>query len=450
MSDLPPIQYSRENSALFTLEDERVVVLGAGRSGVAAANLAAARGAEVRLFDSRENPSPAGLDSRVSVIGNATPESGEKVYSDYLVVSPGIDTYGPLVKAFSLNTMEVMGELELGYRYYDGTTIAITGTNGKTTTTEIISHLITKAGHSAAPCGNHGVPLCELILNDAPEFAVVEVSSFQLETISTFRASVSLWLNLAPDHLDRYPNMEAYRAAKERIFLNLLPTDWKITRYEEGFEFASNHITFSAFDDSADWNYADRLICSQSAPAIDIHQTKLRGLHNIENVMAAAATINCLGIDLPAPLDSLLQDYQPPAHRCEFIRSLHGVEFINDSKSTNLHSLETALDAFEQKLILIVGGKEKGLNYKNLKEKLAKNIKLCLTIGEIGPNLVKLFSGDIETLYCESLEEAVTKAQLSAEEGDYILFSPGTSSFDMFRSYEERGDAFRTIVDGLV
>jgi len=441
--------YSLPNTSLFTLEDERVVVLGAGRSGVAAANLAVARGAEVRLFDSRESPAPSGLDERVTVIGSATPEIGETVYSDYLVISPGIDTYGDLVKAFAKNTIELMGELELGFRFYNGTCIGITGTNGKTTTTELVSHLINKLEHSAKPCGNHGQPLSELILEGAPEYAVVEISSFQLETISTFRSAVSLWLNLAPDHLDRYPSMQAYRNAKERIFETLLPTDWKVTRYEEGFSFSESHLTFSAFSKEGDYSYEDGLLICPGQPAVDLSSTKLRGLHNTENAMAALAVIDCLGLEWTAPPAVLLQDYSPPAHRCELIRDLEGVSYINDSKSTNLHSLETAILAFDRPLILIVGGKEKGLNYKELKGKLANNIKLCLTIGEIGLNLVKIFSEEVESRFCNSLENAVTEAHSFAEEGDYILFSPGTSSFDMYSSYIERGEAFRKIVNGL-
>ncbi len=443
------MSYAKENSSLFTLEDERVVVLGAGRSGIAAANLAAARGATVRLFDSRENVSPEGVDPRVEVVTDATEALGEKTFSDYLVISPGIDTYGSLVKAFSKNTVEVMGELELGFRYYAGTCIGITGTNGKTTTTELIAHLINELGHSAMPCGNHGIPLSELVLNDPSEYAVVEASSFQLETISTFRSAVSLWLNLAPDHLDRYPNLESYKAAKKRIFENLGPEDWKVTRYEEGFQFPNNHMTFSSRSPDADFTIKGDQIMTPSGIVVDLSSTKLRGLHNMENAMAAIATIQCLGIDFTAPAEALLANYSPPAHRCEFIREMRGVEFINDSKSTNLHSLETALEAFTQPLILIIGGKEKGLDYTPLKGKLAINTKLCLTIGEIGPNLATLFSNEVETKYCQTLEDAVAIAQKSAIKGDYVLFSPGTSSFDMYISYIARGEAYREAVLAL-
>ncbi len=445
------MQYSRPNSALFTLEDDRVVVLGAGRSGVAAANLAVARGAEVRLFDSRPDPAPQGLDERVTVVGNATPEMGRTVYSDYLVLSPGVDTYGELVKAFSLNTTELMGELELGYRYYDGTCVGITGTNGKTTTTELIAHLINKLGYQALPCGNHGTPLSELVLNGAPEYAVVELSSFQLETISTYRSAVSLWLNLAADHLDRYPSMEAYRAAKERIFETLAPSDWKITRHEEGFAFPHSHLTFSAQSGDATYSYAGGLIQrpGDGAAPVDLTRTRLRGLHNTENVMAACAAIDCLGLRWTAPPEELLADYHPPSHRCELIRDLDGVGYINDSKSTNLHSLETALSAFEQPLILIVGGKDKGLDYSEVKRKLAGNIKLCLTIGEIGRDLAEQFTSEVQTQYCPTLEEAVQQAHAAAETGDYVLFSPGTSSFDMYASYVERGEVFRSLVNTL-
>ena len=441
--------YSRDNTESFSLEGKLVVVLGAGRSGVAAANLSVARGARVCLYDSREEVSLQGIHEDIEVYTSATSQTGESVHSDYLVISPGIDTYGEFVRAFQQNAGELLGELELGYRFYDGTCIGITGTNGKTTTTELVAHILNKLGREALPCGNHGVPLSELVLSGAPEYAVVEVSSFQLETISTFRSAVSLWLNLAPDHLDRYPSMEAYREAKARIFEPLLPTDWKVSRKEEGLRFEQNHVTFSAATTEADYHYLEGRICGAEELQVDLQKTRLRGLHNVENAMAAIATVQCLGIEVNVPFEELMAGFAPPAHRCEFIRSLDGVEYINDSKSTNLHSLETALNAFTQPLIVIFGGKNKGLDYSPLKGKLAKNIKLCLSFGEIGSELESLFADEVQTQYCLSLEEAVLAARSNAQKGDYILFSPGTSSFDMYASYVARGEAFRSIVNDL-
>ena len=277
----------------------------------------------------------------------------------------------------------------------------------------------------------------------------MEASSFQLETITTFRSKVSIWLNLAPDHLDRYPDMESYRIAKERIFEPLQPDDWKISRYEEGLSFEKNHMTFSTQSSKADYYLSEGAIACPNGLRVDLKETKLRGLHNIENAMAAIATIDALGLDWTAPPEALMMDYNPPSHRCEFIRDLDGAEYINDSKSTNLHSLETALNAFSNPLILIVGGKQKGLNFNVLKGKLAKKIKLCLTIGEIGEELATLFSSEVETRYSATLEQAVKIAHENAIKGDYVLFSPGTSSFDMFSSYMERGEAFRNAVINL-
>ncbi len=443
------MKFEKSNTPLFTLEDERVVVLGGGRSGVAAANLAVARGAEVRLFDSRSEFTPVGLDPRVELVFGATPELGSTVHSDYLVISPGIDTYGDLVKSFQRHTTELMGELELGFRFYSGTCIGITGTNGKTTTTELVTHLLQGLGKDALSCGNHGTPLSELILTGAPEYAVVELSSFQLETISTFRSKVSLWLNLAPDHLDRYPDMAAYRAAKERIFSTLTPEDWKVTRQEEGFTFAHNQVTFSTLSKEADYTLQDGLISCLDGSMIDLSETRLRGRHNVENVMAAVAAVNCLQLPWTREPAEILQDFTPPEHRCELVRSLNGVEYINDSKSTNIHSLETALEAFDRPLILIIGGKDKGLEFDALQGRLAKNVKLCLTIGEIGEDLAQLYASEVDTLFCSGLSEAVQKAQSGANQGDYVLFSPGTSSFDMFPNYMKRGEAFKDAVEHL-
>lgn len=432
----------------MSLTDKKVVVLGAGRSGIAAAHLAHAQGATVCLFDGNAKARPESLRAEIDFVAEADETTGQEVASDLLVISPGIDTYGSFVRAFSQKTKELIGELELAWRYFKGTGIAITGTNGKTTTTELISHLINKSGNVARPCGNHGQPLSELVLEGFSDYAVIEVSSFQLETIKTFNPQLAIWLNFAPDHMDRYKSLEDYRNAKARIFEYLSNEQFKITRLEEGFQFSEHHLTFSSDSTQSDFTLHSGVIKLNSGQEVDLSSTKLRGSHNAENAMAAIACIDCLKLEIPS-YEAALADFTPPEHRCELVAKIGGIEFINDSKSTNIHSLETALNAFNQKLVLIIGGKEKGLDYTPLLPQLEGQVTSIVTIGEIGKELSSLFSKKLPTFFEETLPEAVQKAASLAEAGDLVLFSPGTSSFDQFKSYQERGEQFKNAVNQL-
>jgi UDP-N-acetylmuramoylalanine--D-glutamate ligase len=432
----------------MTLSGKHVAVLGAGRSGRAAAALALREGARVSVCDVAGPEAFAQVPEGAVSHPHATEEIGRTVTCDLLVVSPGIDTYGPYVAAFSAGAGEVIGETELAARYFHGKIIGITGTNGKTTTTELVGRILAAAGMGGDPCGNYGVPLAEVVMKaDPPAAVALELSSFQLETIHTLKPDVSVWLNFAPDHMDRYPTVEAYRAAKLRVFENQTPAETAVVRSGERLpDLKAKVVTFSTEDPSADWFSDGRLIVKKGETVLDLeHGTSLRGLHNAENAMAALAAGEALGIPL-ATMSEALHGYAPPPHRCELIRTLDGVEYLNDSKATNLHALESALRSQTRPVVLIAGGKEKGLDYAPVVPLLRKKAVAAVTFGQIASPLADLFSAAVPVETVTTLEEAIDAARKLAPRGATVLLSPGTSSFDQFSGYEHRGNVFRDLV----
>ena len=431
----------------MNLKNQCVNILGAGRSGRAAAELALREGAEVHLFDGAAQI--ADLPEGAIAHTNAGEDSAEPC--DVLVVSPGIDTYGPLVRAFGEKAGEVIGEIELASRHFDGRIIAITGTNGKTTTTELVERILNAGGESAVACGNYGVAVCEVVMRDpAPSALALEASSFQLETIRRFRPDVAVWLNFAPDHMDRYPDVQSYRAAKLRIFENLGPGNVAVIKAGEDIEISAVPVvSFSTTDRDADWYSDGSVILRNGEEVMDLREgSHLRGLHNAENAMAAMAACEALGIELPA-MAKAFDGYAPPRHRCELVRTLDGVEWLNDSKATNLHALECALRSQTRSVVLIAGGKEKGLDYSPLLDVLGEKATAAVTFGEIGKPLADIISRRIPCDAVETLEQAVKSARAKAGPGGTVLFSPGTSSFDQFSGYEQRGDTFCALVHDL-
>lgn len=433
----------------MTLAGKTVVVLGAGRSGRAAAALALREGAAVHAHDAADSIS--GMPVGTTLHPSADEASGRATRCDLLVVSPGIDTYGPLVAAYAAGAGEMIGETEFASRYYKGRIIGITGTNGKTTTTELVERILRAGGHDAAPCGNYGVPLSEIVLRvPVPTAVSLELSSFQLETISSLRPDVSIWLNFAPDHMDRYPTVEAYFAAKFRIFENQTPAETAIIRAGEKLPpIRPRVVTFSTEDASADWFSDGRIITRRGKTVLDLEaSTRMRGLHNAENAMAAIAACEALGIPVEVA-GRALDGYAPPLHRCELVRTLDGVEYLNDSKATNLHALESALRSQTRPVVLIAGGKDKGLDYAPVVPLLAKKAVAAVTYGQIAAPLAAVFAAAVPVEQVTTLAEAVAAARRLAPRGSVVLLSPGTSSFDQFSGYEQRGDVFRETVLNL-
>jgi len=431
------------------LKGKRVSILGAGDSGRAAAALALRHGAEVHVFDQRETIE--GLPE--GAVGHAAIDidAGFAERCDLLVVSPGIDTYGPLVGPFVAGAGEAIGELEFASRFFEGRIVAVTGTNGKTTTTELVQRILAAGGIEAVACGNYGVPMSEVVARDPqPDALALEASSFQLETIVDFRPQVAVWLNFAPDHMDRYPDVDAYRRAKLRVFMNQSADDVAVVRAgEELPELAARVVRFSPDDGDVEWFFDGREIRRDGEAVLDLERdSHLRGRHNAENAMAAMAAGEAMGIDLDA-MRGAFDGYAPPRHRCELVRTLDGVEWLNDSKATNLHALECAIRSQNRPVVLIAGGKNKGLDYRPLLPLLAERCEAAVTIGEIGRPLADLFNEVIEVEALETLGEAIGVAHRLAPAGSCVLFSPGTSSFDQFDGYQARGDEFCRLVNLL-
>lgn len=432
------------------INGKRVAVFGAGRSGRAAAALALHKGAAVCIWDQGGPDKFAKIPEGVETHPNMSLADADNFSADLIIISPGIDTYSPLVQAFAAKS-KMIGETEFASRFYTGGIIGITGTNGKTTTTELVSRILAEAGLGGTPCGNYGAPLSEVVLSEeVPAAIALELSSFQLETIEDLRPRVSIWLNFAPDHMDRYPTVESYKKAKMRIFENQTAEDTVIMRHgEELGTLTPNVITFSTEAREADF-FSDGVTIMQGGRILlDLEtETSLRGLHNAENAMAAMAACMAYGIS-PSLVPAALHGYAPPPHRCELIRSLDGVEYLNDSKATNLHALQCALRSQNRPVVLIAGGKDKGLDYSPLLPMLARQVISAVTFGQIARPLAALFNTAVPTTAVATLAEAVHTARSLAPRGSTVLLSPGTSSFDQFNGYEQRGDTFRDLVHQL-
>jgi len=436
-------------------KNQNIAVLGAGLSGTAAAFLLKSEGANVTVLDSAEekNLLKSTIDNLrsqgVRVICGPAADEDSSAYQ-MAVLSPGIDPVSPLARNFSLRKIDMIGELELGAQFCEIPIIAVTGTNGKTTTTELLAQMLNACGQRTIACGNIGKPLSEVARENEPfNVLTVEVSSFQLETIQTFHPSVSLWLNFAPDHLDRYRSVADYRAAKLRIFENQTEKDAAVINAAESFpEIRPRKISFSAYTDQADFRLSDGAIVYQNEAVLRLADTKLRGSHNIENLMATLAAGMARGLSFLEMVPPLCA-YEPRPHRCEFVREVGGVGYINDSKATNLDAVEKALQAQSKPVILIAGGKDKGFTFDPLRSLVKEKVRSTILIGEMAESIRRCWSGAVKSEIANSLADAVERAHAIAKPGEIVLFSPGTSSFDMFKSYAERGDQFRALVQAL-
>jgi UDP-N-acetylmuramoylalanine--D-glutamate ligase len=436
---------------MHDLTGQHLAILGAGRSGLGAARLARLQGARVTVFDESE-PTNLGTalerlraESFEVVAGAAArerkPRDGE--FSE-AVLSPGLDTGWPLPQRFAAAGTPLTGEMEFGFRANTTPLIAITGTNGKSTCTELTAALLNGCGLKSLPCGNHGIPLSEVVASGgAHDVLALEVSSFQLETIERFHPRVAVWLNFAPDHLDRYPDLASYFAAKSRIFENLTADDLAVVRAGESVSSgAARRISFSATGAPADWTWSGGVIRLRGTEVGRTDRIRLRGRHNLENLLAALAACHEFGLSVPDMLEAAAA-YTPPAHRCELVRGWRGREFINDSKATNLHALEACLVSMDRPMVLIAGGKDKQLNYSPLAALLPGRVRALVLIGEIAAQLQADFGPLLPCETATDMTDAVQRAARLSQEGDLIILSPGTSSFDMFSGYAQRGETFR-------
>jgi UDP-N-acetylmuramoylalanine--D-glutamate ligase len=436
----------------MNLDRTRAAVLGLGTSGEAAARLLHQRGAGVTVFDSG-SPNAQKIrtlqDLGILVV---TGEAADMAKADYdlTILSPGIDPVVPLVQNFRRQGASLIGELELAFRFCQRPVIAITGTNGKTTTTQLIESMLNAAGHRTVACGNIGMPFAEAVQRQG-EFDIftVEVSSFQLETISTFRPDVAVWLNLTPDHLDRYPNVAEYRTAKLRIFENQRSSDYAVTNYADHLPgIIARQTTFSAYSKEGDFFLQGDTIYFRGEQILELKETHLSGIHNAENLMAALGTAQAINIPWEKAKCGL-KDYRLLPHRCEKVGEIDGVIFINDSKATNLDALVKALDSQFKPVVLIAGGKDKGFEFDSIAGLVHDKAKQAVLIGEMADRIFQSWSKVVPCWCAKTLPAAVEEARRHSLPGDVVLFSPGTSSFDMFKNYADRGNQFREIIQEL-
>jgi UDP-N-acetylmuramoylalanine--D-glutamate ligase len=383
-----------------------------------------------------------------------------------VVVSPGVPWTNPVLKSMVERGIPVIGELELGYQHSLCLNVSITGTNGKTTTTEMVERLLTRHHVKTIAAGNIGLPLCRVVEQTRElDLLTLEVSSYQLETTQFFRPAVAVLLNLTPDHLDRYPAMADYVKAKARIFANQQAFDWAIIQSEAlaqlrslKVEIPAKVITFSAANRRADICLERGLLLSRiegwAGPLLDMDHCLVRGPHNAENLMAALAVGRVLRIPLEIMVESL-KTYAPAAHRCELVAEINGVKFINDSKATNLDALQKALLSMpsgrggEPNVWLIAGGKDKGLEYHDIGPLLSQRVKGAFLLGETREKIWSAWGLFTPCVLVDSLIEAVHQATRSAVAGDVVLLSPACSSFDQFQNYQQRGEVFRQAVKNL-
>ncbi|MFN2431915.1 MAG: UDP-N-acetylmuramoyl-L-alanine--D-glutamate ligase [Gemmatimonadota bacterium] len=442
----------------------RVAVLGLGRSGRAAARLALARGAaSVYASDTGRTAALEQAREELEALG-AEVELGRHdparlAVADLAVISPGIALEAtPLAE---LPGARVIGELELAYRYLATPVAAVTGTNGKTTTTALLQAMCERAGLRSRAAGNIGRALSEVVLAGEPlDVVVCEVSSFQLSWIDRFRPRVAVLTNFAPDHLDRYPDLAAYRADKEAVARNQTAEDALVLNADDpgsrGFAAgarASRHAFTTGAPREAGLGVARGMLVRRDAegrerPVAPAEAVRLRGPHNLQNALAASLAALLLDVP-PGPIEAALRAFPGVPNRLEEVGRVDGVTFVNDSKATNVDATVWALRSFDTPLHLILGGRHKGSPYAPLLAEMHGNVKQVLALGEARERIVAELGRDVPVTSVGSLEEAVHRAFRTAEGGDTVLLSPACSSYDMFRDFEERGEAFRRAVGSL-
>ena len=445
------------------LKNKRVLVVGLGKSGVASAQFLKAHGARVTVSDAKP-PDQLGeginhlLDQGIVV---ETGGHGERTFrgQDLIVVSPGVPVDAPpLVQARSLGE-PVIGEVELAAQFLPRNIVAITGSNGKTTTTSLIGEVLSAGGFRTIVGGNIGTPAISLVDQATEEsYIVLEVSSFQLETIHTFRPRIAVVLNVTPDHLDRHRTFEAYVNAKARIFENQQAEDFAVlnaddrTCVEMAARTKAQVFWFSRKKEVKQGAYVQqKQIFFRGATGQQeimlVSEIPLKGAHNLENVLAAVCAGALVGC-APEKISQAVRAFKAVEHRLEYVATIRGVEYYNDSKATNVDATIKALESFPANIHLILGGKDKGSDYSVLNDLLRQRVKRVYTIGAAAAKIESQIKG-AEVMHAETLQNAVKSAAQSAEAGDVVLLAPACSSFDQFRNYEHRGKTFKEVVRGL-
>jgi UDP-N-acetylmuramoylalanine--D-glutamate ligase len=438
-----------------------VVVVGAARSGVAAAELLARRGASVMLTETR-----ATFDEvdRLLAAGVALELGGHKsdtlASADLIVTSPGVPTEQPVFDEARTRGVEIIGELELASRWVQGRVIAITGTKGKSTTTTLVGRMLTAAGRRVLVGGNIGVALSAQVDESTPDtLHVVETSSFQLETTSTFHPWIAVWLNFADDHLDRHPTVDAYARAKARIFANQQADDWAVVNADDELvrrysDTARARRVFFSLEGALDQGFAidgDWIVRrTQTGPdrMFPVAAVELTGRHMLNNVLAAAAASSIAGA-APRAMEDALRGFHGLEHVMEPAGEFQGVRFVNDSKATNVEAARRSIESFSRGVVAIVGGRFKGGDLRQLREPLAERGRAVVAIGEAALHVRAALEGVVPVIDAGSMKEAVQRGYEAAAPDGVVLLAPACASFDWFRDYAERGRTFKYEVQRL-
>lgn len=448
------------------LKNKRVLVVGAGKSGIAAARFLLARGAKVTVSDSRSAAALAGEIPALMDAGIMVETGGHGLLTfrrqDFIVISPGVPTETPEVARVRALGMPVLGELELASRFLQGQMIAITGSNGKTTTTSLVGEILKRAGIPTLVGGNIGTPVIELVAESKAEtWSVLEVSSFQLETIESFRPRIAAVLNITPDHLDRHKTFENYAAAKARITERQDLEDFLVLNAEDKaaqmvaaktraqiFWFSPRRpIKQGAFVQGRTVVFLPRE-GGKAESILPVKEIPLKGAHNVENVLAAVAIARLAGAKTDA-IREAVRTFKAVEHRLELVREREGVAFYNDSKATNVDAAMKAVASFPGKVHLILGGKDKDSDYRVMLPLLRERVKIVYTIGSAAEKIAGALEGVVKMVKAETLDRAVQAAAAAATSGDTVLLAPACSSFDQFENYEHRGRVFRELVEAL-
>lgn len=454
---------------MHQVANKHVLVIGLGDRGRAAAELLCRRGAKVEAVDIADTPELRAAGDKLAkagarvTLGLKAPPAGP---FELAILSPAVPTRDPLVQEVLRRGIPLVSELELGFQQSSCLNVAIAGTNGKSTTASLVQHILAANHRRTLLAGDRWHPLCSFVEQSKDlDQLVLQVNAFQLEHTRFFRPIVAVLTNLAPDHLDRYPTMREYVAAHAGLFRQQQPFDWAVIQSEAlaalkaaGVLIPAKVITFSACDPAADLTVDRGLLVSRlpdwSGVLMDIDRSVLRGPHYAEDILAALAVGHVLRIPLEGMVEAV-QSFRPGPHRFELLAEVHGVQFINDSKATNLDALKNALQAVkpgpggQPNIWLIAGGRDKGLDYHDIGPLLSRHVKGAFLVGESREKLRAAWSLFTPCTVWDSLVEAVHEAARNAVSGEVILLSPACSSFDQFRNYQNRGEAFAQAVKSI-
>jgi len=444
----------------MNLTGKTVLIIGLGRTGESVARRVLAHGGHVRIADSHADAVAAAHTQFDVEIRSDDAADGLLRGVQLVIPSPGVPATHPLLREAVRRRVAVQSEIELAYRLLTCPVVAVTGTNGKSTTTALLGEMIRQSGQETFTGGNLGTPLIDAV-GTACAVAVAEISSFQLEWVEQFRPQIGVFLNLSEDHLDRHGSFEQYGRTKRRLFARQRQSDWVVMNRDNArvqalchglpgrlFSFGWTPVTGDKSEGT--WVEAETLVLRHAGRerhyAID--DIQLRGRHNIANVMAAVSAATLWGVP-PAVIQTVFASFTGLPHRLELVAEKNGVAYINDSKGTNIDAVVQSLNSFSEPVILLAGGVEKGGDYRPLREVVQTKVKKLILFGQAQRSLYAALGQDTETLLVDALDEAVQAAHRGARAGDIVLLSPACASFDQFQNYAHRGKAFRSYVEAL-